>query len=129
EAGKTRDDKSRQERLMQMGRLQRALADQLGRPRFFSGGTKLDDLLDFMIWKNQADRLGVRLTDESVDRLVADELYSGHPQLREITGWGTQPASYVQRQVRQHYHQASYRLVVDALADEFRVRIAKMALE
>jgi hypothetical protein len=129
EAGKGKMDKARTDMLRRTAALQRLLADKLARPRYFSGGTKLDDLLDFIIWRNQADRLGVRLTDDAVRDLVADELYSSHPELQRITRWGPEAATYVQREVRGSFYQANYRLIVQALTDEFRVRLARRALE
>ena len=38
---------------------------------FFGGSTKTEDLLDFEIWKYQADRLGIVLTKEDVRKEVA----------------------------------------------------------
>ena len=38
---------------------------------FFGGSTKTEDLLDFMIWKYQADHLGIVLTKDDVRKEVA----------------------------------------------------------
>src|SRR5262249_54294639 len=37
-------------------------------PFYFGGGVKPEDLLDFMIWKHEADRLGVVLTKADARR-------------------------------------------------------------
>jgi hypothetical protein len=147
DAGKTRDDKAREAKLITYGTYQRVLADKLAKSRYFSGGTKLDDLLDFLLWRNQADRLGVRLTEDAVRDLVAEDLYASsvmqqvtvrflgvrnlpdyYATMSQISRWTPQAAAYVQQEVRQTFHQANYRLILDALTDEYRVRIAKMAL-
>src|SRR5262249_2596662 len=39
-------------------------------PMYFGGSRKLDDLLDFLVWKHQADRLGIELTEADVIREV-----------------------------------------------------------
>ena len=149
EAGKEKDDKKRQARLVAYQTFQILLSEQMAKPRYFGGGTKLDDLLDFIIWRNQADRLGVRLTEDSIKDLVAEDLYNGeamkevvvrylgvrnlneyYATMEHMTRWGPRAADYVQQEVRQGgFYQANYRLIVEALTEEFRVRSAKMALE
>jgi hypothetical protein len=129
EAGKEANDKLRKQRLAMFTELQAGLVDKFNRPRYFGGGTKLDDLIDFMLWRNQADRLGIYLTDDAVRDLVANELYSSGRQMQEITRWDPEAAAYVHREVRNGgFYNANYRILLNALTDEFRVRMAKDVL-
>jgi len=38
--------------------------------RYFRGGTKLDDLVEFLIWRDIADKYNIQLTDDMVRELV-----------------------------------------------------------
>jgi hypothetical protein len=130
DAGKESNDKIRKQRLGLYVGLQDGLVEKLNRPRYFGGGTKLDELIDFMLWRNQADRLGIYLTDDAVRDLVAAELYSTSPRMQEETRWGPEAAQYVHSEVRQGgFWNANYRVLLQALTDEFRVRMAQAALE
>ncbi len=130
EAGKMTNEKERAQTLQRATYLQRYLADKLARPRYFRGGTKLEDLLDFLIWRNQADRLNIRLNDATVAELIASDLHAGLPQLLQaMTRWGSQASAIVQRQVRGNFPGATYRVIVEALTDEFRVHTAQLMLE
>jgi hypothetical protein len=40
---------------------------------YFGGGTRYEDLLDFLVWKQQADRLGITLTEADVRAEVTRE--------------------------------------------------------
>ena len=51
-----------QEALSQLARLQRSVGEF-----YFGGGMEGKSLLDFMIWKHQADHLGIQLTDDDVN--------------------------------------------------------------
>ncbi len=85
---------------------------------YFGGSMNLDGLVDFMIWRHQADDLGIQLTDEDVKKAIKDEtlgyLTAEDDQIilrsmgRDFTN---DPGS-----IRQ------------ALADEFRVRLAQATL-
>jgi hypothetical protein len=129
EVGKSTSERNRAQTLIMLERMQREMADKLARQRYFRGGTKLDDLLDFLIWRGQADRLGIRLNDSSVQDLIAHELLSDHPELQRLTRWGPEASGVVQQHVRQNFYGASYRVIVEALTDEFRVHLAQLMLE
>src|SRR5262245_49715348 len=49
--------------------------DHFGLPPqpYFGGARKTDDLLDFLMWKSHADKLGIVLTDDDVRRAVNGE--------------------------------------------------------
>src|SRR5207245_3931190 len=76
---------------------------------YFGGSTSEQGLLDFIIWRQQADRLGILLTTEDVRQVYQLETFHsarGTRQLLKQLGVGEQTA-------------------VAALADEFRVRMAQ----
>jgi hypothetical protein len=92
------------------------------RPRnefYFGGTTSLEDALDFMIWRHEADRRGIQLTHQDINDLV----------LRETDNRGIPRADQknIEESLRRfrNFTPDSFRT---ALADEFRVRIAKTAL-
>jgi hypothetical protein len=122
--GKEPDDAKRKQLLFFYQNQQQQLVDRLSRPRYFRGGTKLDDLIDFLVWRKQADRLNIRLTDDAVKDMVAHEMLTLSPQSAQITGWGPGMAATIQRDMHK-----TYREVLEALTDEFRVRLAQMVLE
>jgi hypothetical protein len=86
---------------------------------YFGGSPGLNDLLDFMVWRRQADRLGIQLTEENVKQEIADEtlnrLHDDDIQLFL--------ASYRGGRTR-----ATVKQLYAALADELRVRRAQAAL-
>ncbi|HEV2946999.1 MAG TPA: hypothetical protein VGX70_06465, partial [Gemmataceae bacterium] len=89
---------------------------------YFGGTTSLEDTLDFLIWRHEADRRGIQLTPENVHDLVKKETDNrGVPnaELKKIV-------DLLQRNYRNTF--SSMDNLHSALADEFRVRIAKTAI-
>ncbi len=91
---------------------------------YFGGGLAPDDLLDFLIWRKQADKLNVNLTDVdlrmAVNQEAGDDVLSGD-QVKDDA------------KIRLYVQQAQVRNLVPkdvfaALRDEFRVRLAKEVL-
>src|SRR6266852_1416071 len=85
---------------------------------YFGGTTSLEDILDFMIWRHEADRRGIQLTPENIHDLIKKETDNrGVPnaELRKIV-------DSLQRNSRNSF---SIENLDAALADELRVRIAK----
>jgi hypothetical protein len=84
----------------------------------FQDMDKLDNLLDFMVWRHQADKLGIDLTPESINRALKDltfdyaDLSKVFQSLHDSQTYGKLKVEDVQR----------------ALGDEFRVRIAQAAV-
>jgi len=104
--------------------LARDLEDILNRPRYFEGDVKLDDLLDFMLWQQQADRLGIQFQDAQ----LRAEIWQGVHAL-DTEMWQNQYAWYrVYEHVRLEHQKASDPVIFEALRQEFRVRTAKLAL-
>ena len=96
------------------------LANRQPGERFFGRTDKLDDTIDFLIWRHQADQNGVRLTDADVGRLIADETHG------ELTSADADRLDAVMR----NSFSGGYSVegLTAALGDEFRVRITQLAL-
>jgi hypothetical protein len=122
-AGREPNEEKRRLEIQQAQLIQTQLLDKLSRPRYFRGGTGLEGLLDFLVWREQADRLNIRLTDDAVVDLVAWELRSGG-QAGQYTGWGAEMSREIQRRMFK-----SYREILEALSEEFRVLLAQLVLE
>jgi hypothetical protein len=96
----------------------------------FGGTLSTEDLLDFLIWQHEADRLGIVLTDADVGReinritgnreLFADEGFDRNPLVRE--------AVRSDDRRRQAGPGLTANDLLEALRAEFRVQMAKEAL-
>jgi hypothetical protein len=102
--------------------MKKDLTERLARPRFFSGGVKYDDLLNFMLWVQQADRLGIVLERESLAGLISQSIYG------RAVGFDRNTSLLVQHQVRNSNFQATDDVIFNALRDEFRAQIAQICL-
>ena len=130
EVGKNANHKARQQQLGLYAVLRNGLVDKLQRLRYFGGGSKLDDLVDFLPSANQADRLR-HLPDRRRDpRPRGGGAVHASPQMQQMTQWSPQAAEFVHRELRNGgFHNANYNVLLRALTDEFRVRMARLALE
>lgn len=77
----------------------------------------LDDTLDFLIWKHQADELGIQLTKDDIDR-----------EFRDMTAADDMDVAKIMAPLLRQYQRLKPETVYAALGDEFRVRLAKTAL-
>ncbi len=96
-------------------------------PFYFGGGVKTDELLDFEIWKHQAEKLGIVLTKADIRRAVAHEA-ANHDLPSDAGGsWAAEPAfkEWFAGRTRQNGASVPEDLLVKAVGDEFRVMIAK----
>jgi hypothetical protein len=109
--------------LTELSAYQLSLIERLRKPRFFDGGDKFDELIDFKVWQTQADRLGINLLEEDVDLMVRMEFFS--PKYDFISYEQLQRAEYAARQGNQNESHQSLR---KALREEYRVRLAQLAL-
>lgn len=118
------DPKKATKEIARLTAIQQTLVLRLQKKQLFETGTKLPELLDFLMWRNLADRYGIELQPDIVAIMVRDEM-----GLRLAEGL-----------FRPEYFQAALNEVrsgggrninlnyaTDALRDEFRVRIAKLA--
>jgi len=99
------------------------LAKRLSRPRYFAGGVKYDDLINFMLWQQEADRLGVKLEQDAMGLMVLQEVYS------RATGFDDLASRQVMNEVvRSGGYMVNDDLIFRALRDEFRVQTVQLAL-
>lgn len=75
-----------------------------------------DSLLDFLIWKQQADKLGIQFTEADIDQELKRQtlLSTGLASLKSALG--------------QEYAKLDLAQLYEAVGDEFRVRLAQTAL-
>jgi hypothetical protein len=86
---------------------------------YFGGSLSSEGMLDFLIWRHEADRLGIQLTAEDINKEVE----------RETLGrLGPNDYALIEQQVGLRRRSASSPLVT-ALGDEYRVRLARAAVE
>lgn len=126
-----KDKKLRTQEEQRLKTIRQMFQERLKEKQFFGTGTDLQELLNFIIWRDQADRLGVVLVTASVqdqlDRLLLN------PILRKglSGGFGAEEAYEAQRRLQDSHSRAaaSYDQILAALREEFRVEIAKLSLE
>jgi hypothetical protein len=111
-------DQKRKQDLVRLGAMHGVLVKRLAKPRYFEGGVKLDDLAEFKLWQAQADRLNIRLREDDVELMVYQEFFQFilPTQLREAR---------VEAFRGKDLNDATARR---AILEEFRVRLARMAL-
>jgi hypothetical protein len=99
-------------------------------PFYFGGGVKTEDLLDFEIWKHQADKLGVVLTKADTRRALAHEAANHDLPNDPGASWAAEPAfkEWFSGRARQNGAPVPEDILVKAVQDEFRVMIAKELL-
>jgi len=102
--------------------MKKDLHDRLSRPRYFTGGVKYDDLINFMLWQQEADRLGITLDQEGLRVLVFQAVYGRASIFDDVA------SREVQIAVRSSNHLATDDAIYRALRDEYRVQIAQLAL-
>src|SRR5579862_557943 len=93
--------------------------------RFFRGGTKLDDLIEFILWRDLADKYKIQVTDDVARDLVRNAVHGYNPWWDYETSEAEFQAFYEIRHAA-HYG-ASDKLILNALKQEFRVQIAQLA--
>jgi hypothetical protein len=115
DAKKAKEQQARQGEIL---RLQASLVERLRHPRFFEGGVKLDDLIEFKTWQTQADRLGIKILEEDLDTMVKMQfLVAIHPrEMQEAQALARGSKDVSDAQFRR------------ALMEEFRVRMARLAV-
>jgi hypothetical protein len=110
--------------------LQESLAVQLalfrGAPYFGNRGT-YDDQLDFLIWKAQADKLGIVLNDAEVRKILKQET-GGRDVLPEGAFKSNEKFKKLNAAFVSKYGTVSESDMLAALGDEYRVIMAQEAL-
>jgi len=107
------------------------LKERLKKPRYFETGNKVEDLLDFMIWRKEAERLGIQLTRQfvtlEINRAVHYILHHGD-ESNTVVLYSSDDSRIVEDIVRHEHYRATSDSVHQALREEFEVRIAKLVL-
>ena len=97
---------------------------------YLLGGThKIEDLLDFAVWKHQADKLGISLTSADVNR-EANGLWGGGEFLKPDDRFDGQELvrAYLTSPANKTHKSLGANDLLSALTEEFRVVMAKEAL-
>jgi hypothetical protein len=81
---------------------------------------RLNSLIDMAIWRHEADRLGIQLTDDDVNAEIV------RLTNKRVT---KEQFSQIEQSIRKTYKSMSPSMLLNALRDEFRVRLARAALE
>jgi hypothetical protein len=123
------DDKDvdkRKEALAFLENVRRTLSSRKARTRYFDGGVKFDDLIEFKLWQLEADRLGIKIEDAHFQILFDWEFFNTH-------GFASLKDQEIQQAVFEARHAGDRRDASDsyirrAVAEEFRVRIVQYAL-
>ncbi len=90
--------------------------------RYFETGVKLDELADFILWRNEADRLGINLVDDKVLEMMYKELFNTQ------THFESQVQAILWQTGRSSQFRPTMPLLLEALRQEYRVRLAQLAL-
>jgi hypothetical protein len=96
-------------------------------PFYFGGGVKPEELLDFEIWKHQADKLGIVLTKADARRALAHEAANHGLPAAPGASWKDEPVfkDWFAGRAQQNGASVPEDILVKAVQDEFRVMIAK----
>ena len=84
---------------------------------------KLDKLVDFLLLRNQADRLNIQLTDAAVFELVHRRIFAS--RRAPVLPFDADASKLIERDVRSAYVGATPAVILEALRDEFRVQLAQ----
>ena len=122
-------DEEPQKRFNRVLQDQQVLVRRVNAPFFFDTGTKVEELVDFKTWLAEADRLGIAITPEELQRLIALDtnryaILNNFPGAAEVD---KQMQRHAEQKVRDDSHTASLTMLRKGLMDEYRVRIAKLA--
>jgi hypothetical protein len=91
---------------------------------YFGGSPKVNDLLDFVLWRHQAEKLGITLTPADIRADISREAFNYQP----LEDSDAALVAHVQRMQRRPDPSLTAKMIYDALGDELRVYIAKCAV-
>jgi hypothetical protein len=77
------------------------------------------DLVEYMLWRKKADELGIKLTTADVKKLIEKEFHGFFQAAAEVQ---------VRKDLQQHMANFNINRCVEAIGEEFRVRMAQVAL-
>jgi len=93
---------------------------------FLGGGRTTEELLDFVVWKQQADKLGIHPTDSAVLRLAL--AYAGQKAIPANPTFADHNSVQQFLAMRRDSDRLTTEEVADALRDDVRVALAREAL-
>jgi len=115
--------------LATIGFMKQQLQQRNLRKRYFDGGVKLDDLANFLMWRAEADRLGIHLERESILAIYNSQMLNDFT--RERFGYdyfSSDQQTRAHYDIRSDFRYAGDKELFDALGDEYRVRMAQLAM-
>lgn len=118
DTGNAKDDEERQQRLVQILGARESIAHRKARQYYFETGTKYDDLVEFAVWQNVADKLGIRLEEDHVKTLYEFEFF------RVLE---PQEIFQAEQITMRDFRDVSPDFMRRAITEEFRVRMAQEA--
>lgn len=95
---------------------------------YFGGSTLTDELLDFLVWKQQADKLEIHLTDDAVRAEINSQSLSRDTLTGDLKKDSERIGQYLQRAGYGQNRATTVDEVYAALRDELRVSMAQSAL-
>ncbi|MGF1578546.1 MAG: hypothetical protein ACFCD0_04200 [Gemmataceae bacterium] len=126
--GEMRDKKNKtkenQRELTTAVTIRSLLNERLKPERYFDTGVKLEELVDFMLWRDEARKLNINLTEERVKFEIQWNMY----RREYFGGYQEDFGKAVYRVQNQASAKATPAKVMEALKQEFEVQIAKLAL-
>lgn len=94
---------------------------------YFGGSEQTEDLLDFVLWRHQADKLGIQLVDKDVAREVNAEA-AGAEVIDPQVGFDANRAVTAFMSSQPGVAQATSKDLLEGLREEFRVVMTQAAL-
>jgi hypothetical protein len=86
--------------------------------RYFAGGDNDEDLLEFLLWRDEADRQGIRIVESGV-REEVEKATDGYLEERD---WEA-----IEESLRRENKDLTTKRLLAALGEEFRVRLVQTA--
>jgi hypothetical protein len=126
-----KEGQAQQQKLGLLQAVQRELQVRVARPRYFEGNVKLEDLLDFAVWRTMADRLDIQFVPDTVHKMINLEIFALIPEggrggvLPLFDGGDMRTIQY---ELRRNHQNVTDQFIYQALRDEFRVRAAQLCL-
>jgi hypothetical protein len=110
--------------------VEQELQERLRRPRYFEGSSKFEDILDFAMWRNIADRLEIEFLPETVQEMINLEVFAHIPIGGRLEAFfdNRLDIGMIQRDLHRSFQTVNDEMLYRAIRDEFRVRTAQLCL-
>ena len=121
-----------EEALKRTEAVRQVLIQRLKNEDYFGSGTKLEELADFMLWKEQADKLGIYLDEEAVilttRKMLFSEFFFNLSNQQHFGHDSKTALAAVQSAPDVENRNFTLEQVYECLEQEYRVQIAKICL-